>query len=190
MPADRLSVTPRPRILRPLGVVFGTRGLLTAGCGFSGSSGNDWSDHHDEDGGFEVSHPTSWSPEQNTEGNDVLFTYEDEDEDHPACSVKREPSRGLTADQLEKVGKTFIRSTKRQAKGFRVHSKGSAPVGSDTGYAVTWSFRRQGKRMVLQQRYTLRGDRFAVLSCGDYRGRYDEKEPLYDRFFKSFRWTS
>lgn len=188
MPADRLSATSPPHLLRTLGLLCLAFGLLIPGCGDSGSTERDWSRYRDEEGGFEVSHPVSWSAEQNTGGNDVLFT--DEDEDHPACSVKQQPSRGLSVDQLEKVGERFIRSTKRQAKAFRVHSRGEAPVGSDTGYAVTWSFRRQGKRMVLQQRYALRGDRFAVLSCGDYRDRYDEREPLYERFFSSFRWTS
>lgn len=190
MRADRPFAILRPHPLRTLGILFLTLGLIVPGCGYSGSSGDDWSRYRDEDGGFEVSHPADWSPERDAGQNDVLFTYELDGEDRPACSVKRQPSRGLSEDQLEEVGKRFIRSTKRQAKAFEVHSRGGAQVGSDTGWAVTWSFRRQGKRMVLQQRYTLRDDRFAVLSCGDYRGRYDENVPLYERFFSSFRWTS
>lgn len=184
-------VVPRIRILGFLGVLLLVTASLLSGCGFSDSSGEDWLRYRDEEGGFEVRHPVSWSPARDPGPNDVLFTHEEEDaEDRPACSVKREPSRGLAADQLRDVGKTFIQATKRRAKGFRVHSKGPAPVGADTGYAVTWSFLKQGSRMVLQQRYTLRDDRFAVLSCGDHRERYDAMEPLYDRFFKSFRWTS
>lgn len=182
-------VVPRIRALGFLGLLFLVTGPLLSGCGFSDSSGEGWLRYRDAEGGFEVRHPASWSPAREAGPNDVLFTHDGVDaEDRPACSVKREPSRGLSADQLRDVAETFIQATKRRAKGFRVHSKGPAPVGSDTGYAVTWSFLKQDDRMVLQQRYTMGSDRFAVLSCGDRRQRYDEKEPLYDRFFKSFRW--
>lgn len=182
-------VIPRIRPLGFLGLLLLLTVPLLSGCGFSDSSGEDWLRYRDEESGFEVRHPASWSPAREAGPNDVLFTHEGEDaENRPACSVKRQPSRGLTDDQLPDVGKTFIQTTKRRAKGFRVHSKGPAPVGSDTGYAVTWSFLKEGNRMVLQQRYTLGSDQFAVLSCGDRRPRYDDREPLYDRFFKSFRW--
>lgn len=184
-------VIPWIRTLGFLGLLLVLTASLLSGCGFSDSSDEGWHRYRDAEAGFEVRHPASWSPAQEAGPNDVLFSYPVEDaEDRPACSVKREPSRGLTSDQLRDVGETFIQATKRRAKGFRVHSKGPAPVGSDTGYAVTWSFLKRGSRMVLQQRYTLGSDRFAVLSCGDYQERYDEKEPLYDRFFQSFRWTS